>query len=79
MRVFLRTLQERILGPAVNLYLSALALLTQDGGSDVKESACNAGDTGDKSLIPGSGRSLGGGHGSPLQYSFLEYPVDGGA
>ena len=63
MRVFLRTLQERILGPAVNLYLSALALLTQDGGSDVKESACNAGDMG---LIPGSGRSLGGGNDNSL-------------
>ena len=34
-----------------------------------KESACNAGDTGDKGSIPGSGRSLGRGHGKPLQYS----------
>ena len=34
-----------------------------------KESACNAGDLG---LIPGSGRSPGGGHGNPLQYSCLE-------
>ena len=33
------------------------------GGSDGKESACNAGDLG---LIPGLGRSLGGGHGNPL-------------
>ena len=30
-------------------------------------------------LIPGSGRSPGGGHGNPLQYSCLENPVDRGA
>ena len=40
-------------------------------GSDSKESACNVGDLG---LIPGLGRSLGGGHGNPLQYSCLENP-----
>ena len=40
-------------------------------GSDGKESACNAGDVG---LIPGSGRSPGGGYGYPLQYSCLENP-----
>ena len=38
----------------------------------VKESTCNSGDTGDMSLIPGLGRSPGGGHGNPLQYSFLQ-------
>ena len=41
------------------------------GGSDGKESACSAGDLG---LIPGLGRSPGGGHGDPLQYSCLENP-----
>ena len=41
------------------------------GGSDGKESACHAGDLGS---IPGLGRSPGGGHGNPLQYSFLENP-----
>ena len=40
-----------------------------------KESACNAGDLG---LIPGSGRSLGEGNGSPLQYSCLENPEEPG-
>ena len=45
------------------------------GGSEVKESACNAGDLG---LIPGSGRSPGEGNGNPLQYSCLENPLDGG-
>ena len=38
-------------------------------GSDSKESSCNAGDLG---LIPGLERSLGGGHGNPLQYFCLE-------
>ena len=46
------------------------------GGSNGKESACNAGDLG---LIPGSGRFLGEGNGNPLQYSCLENPMDGGA
>ena len=39
------------------------------GGSDGKESACNAGDLGS---TPGLGRSLGGGYGNSLQYSCLE-------
>ena len=39
-----------------------------------KESACNAGDTGDVSLIPGLERSPGGGNGNPLQYSCWEIP-----
>ena len=41
------------------------------GSLNGKESACNAGDLGS---IPGLGRSLGGGHGNPLQYSYLENP-----
>ena len=44
-----------------------------------KESACNAGESGDMGLIPGSGRSPGEGHGNPLQYSCLENPMDRGA
>ena len=46
-------------------------LLSLPGGSDGKESACKAGDL---SLTPGLGRSPGGGHGHPLQYSCLENP-----
>jgi len=42
----------------------------------VKNSPANAGDLGS---IPGSGRSPGGGHGNPLQYSYLENPKDRGA
>ena len=44
------------------------------GGSDSKESACNSGDLGSI-----SGRSLGEGHGNPLQYSCLENSMDTGA
>ena len=43
------------------------------GDSDGKESTCNSGDL---SLITELGRSSGGGHGNPLQYSCLENPVD---
>ena len=46
------------------------------GISAGKESACNARDLGS---IPGLGRSPGGGHGNPLQYSCLENPMDRGA
>ena len=46
------------------------------GGSEVKASACSAGDPGS---IPDSGRSPGEGNGNPLQYSCLENPIDGGA
>ena len=41
-----------------------------------KESASNAGDSGDTGSIPGPGRSPGGGRGNPLQYSCLENPMD---
>ena len=44
-------------------------------GSDCKETACDVGDLG---LIPGLGRSPGGGRGNPLQYSCLENPMDKG-
>ena len=46
------------------------------GSSDGKASAYDAGDPG---LIPGLGRSSGEGNGTPLQYSCLENPMDGGA
>ena len=46
------------------------------GGSDSKESACNAGDLGS---IPGSWRCPGEGNGYPLQYSCLENSMDRGA
>ena len=43
----------------------------------VKNLPGNAGDTGDMGLIPGSGRSPGGGNGNPLQYSCLQNPMVG--
>ena len=49
------------------------------GGSIVKNPPANAGDTGNMGLIPGSGRSTGGGNGKPFQYSCLENPMDRGS
>ena len=44
-----------------------------------KNLPANAGDIRDVGLIPGSGRSPGGGHGNALQYSFLGNVMDRGA
>ena len=46
---------------------------------EVKNPPVSAGDIRDVGSIPGSGRSPGGGHGNPLQYSCLEIPMDTGA
>ena len=46
------------------------------GGSVVKNLPANAEIAGDSGSIPGSGRSLGGGNDSPLQYSCQENPMD---
>ena len=54
------------------MYTSQVALV-------VKDLPANAGDLRDIGLIPGLGRSPGGGHGNPLQYSCLENPMDRGA
>ena len=48
------------------------------GGSVVKYPPANAGDAGDRSPIPGSGRSPEGGNGNLLQNSFLKNPMDRG-
>ena len=45
----------------------------------VKNMPARAEDIKEAGSIPGSGRSCGGGHGSPLQYSCLENPMDRGA
>ena len=45
----------------------------------IKNLPANTGDAKDVGLIPGSGRSHGGGHANPLQYSCLENPMDTGA
>ena len=54
--------------PNVN-YRLELNIMDFPGGSDGKESVCNAGDSGS---IPGLGRSPGEGNGYPFQYSCLE-------
>ena len=55
-----------------NSYWASLELILGfHSGSKSKESACNVGDL---DLIPRLGRSSGGGHGNPLQYSCLESP-----
>ena len=45
----------------------------------VKNLPASAGNARDSGLIPGSGRSPGGGHGNPLQYSCLKNAMDRGA
>ena len=45
----------------------------------VKNPPANVGDSGDAGLIPGLGRSPGGGTGNPLQYSYLENSMDRGS
>ena len=45
----------------------------------IKNLPASAGEVRDVCSIPGSGRSPGGGHGNPLQYSCLENPIDRGA
>ena len=57
-------------------FILDIPLLGFPGGSDGKESACNAGDPG---LISELGKSPGEGASHPLQYSFLENPMDRGA
>ena len=49
------------------------------GGRVVKNPPASGGDARDVGSVPGSGRSPGGGHGDPPQYSCLENPVDRGA
>ena len=55
---------------------SAIYIWGYPGGSDSKESACNAGHP---SLIPGLGRSPREGNGNSLQFSCLENSIDRGA
>ena len=65
-----------IIFPGELKILLTILALSLPGGSNHKESACNAGDL---DSIPGSGRSPGEGHGNPLQHSCLENPMDRGA
>ena len=49
------------------------------GGASGKEPTCHAGDIRDSGSLPGLGRSPGEGNGYPLQYSYLENPMNIGA
>ena len=67
----------RTLGVLANIkYTREEYIVFFPGGSNGKESACNAGDPG---LIPGSGRFLGERYGNPFHCSFLENSMDRGA
>ena len=70
-RKFLLCITVTESSPILSQSLFQIQLLWFLGGSAGKECACNAGDLGS---IPALGRSPGGGHGNPLQYSCLENP-----
>ena len=62
---------ERVATSPVVEILPTPVFLGFPGVSDSKESTCNVGDLG---LVPEFGKSPGGRHGNPLQYSYLENP-----
>ena len=64
---------------STNIYQVLTILRDFPGSSVVKNPPANVGDVGDLGSIPGSGRSPGGGNGTPLQYTCLENPMDRGA
>ena len=60
------------------IYLNVYVFMPSQVALVVKNSPAAVGDIRDTGLIPGSGRSLGGGHADPLECSFLENSVDRG-
>ena len=70
------TLQVDSLPTELSVYMYLSPIWGFPGGSDGKESTCNAENLGS---IPGSGRSPGEGNGNPLQDSCLENPMDRGS
>ena len=56
-----------------------IPFLGSPGGVVVKNQPAKAGDVRDMGSVPGLGRSPGGRHGNPLQYSCLKNPMDRGA
>ena len=71
------------LGICFSLQVYLWFLIYLIGASQValvlKNPSASAGDVRDMGLIPGWGRSPGGGHGNPFQYSCLKHPMDWGA
>ena len=59
-------LRREVKSPEVDLGVASIEMVDLPGGSDGKESACSAGDTGDLGSMLGSGRSPGEGNGYPL-------------
>ena len=69
-------------GPGFHLqtsFITEISSWTSQEALVIKNSPANAEDVRDTGSIPGSVRSLGGGHGNPLQYSCLENPMGRGA
>ena len=62
----------------IKFYLNTVDLVSQVA-LIVKNPPANVGHIRDSGSVPRSGRSPGGGHGNPLQYSYLENPTDRGA
>ena len=77
--MLLKLFFDGLLFKNILLKYRGLLYLGFPGGSEVKASAYNAGVTGDAGSIPGLGKSAGAGNGNPLQYTFLENPMDRGA
>ena len=65
--------------PFLFLRLSNITFWASHVALIVKNLSASAREVKEAGLIPGSGRSPGGGHGNPLQYSCLEKPMDRGA
>ena len=69
----LRSVSYEIFTNTEECFLKSLSYIWDGGSSDDKESACSVGDLGS---VSGLGTSPGEGNGNPLQYSFLENPMD---
>ena len=63
----------------IDMYMYINTHWTSQVALVVKSLPANTGEVREMCSIPGSGRSTGRGHGSPLQYSCLENPMDRGA
>ena len=71
-------LPTELLGLRLGLACSEALWWASQVAPVVKNLPANAADAREMGLIPGSGRSLGGGHDNPLQYLCMEYPMDRG-
>ena len=70
---------QNLRGGKTALPMQGMGLRASQVALVVKNPPADAGDIRDGGLIPGVGRSPGGGHGNPVQYSCLENPMDRGA